>query len=65
MDKERIRTLRNEGKTYVEIGKLYGVTRQRIEQICKGINGGTKLKYPSPEERKEVILKGLREQLTK
>lgn len=31
----RIRALRSEGKTYEEIGKMYGLTRQRIERICK------------------------------
>jgi DNA-binding CsgD family transcriptional regulator len=28
-----IKKLRNEGKTYQEIAKAYGVSRQRIEQI--------------------------------
>ena len=31
----RIQALRSEGKTYEEIGKMYGLTRQRVERICK------------------------------
>jgi len=35
---EEIRKLRNEGKTYQEIGDAFGISRQRAEQIAKGHN---------------------------
>ena len=31
----RIRFARSQGKTLDEIGKAYGLTRSRIQQICK------------------------------
>ena len=34
---EKIKELRKQGLTYEEIGKRYGLSRQRIEQICKEI----------------------------
>jgi DNA-binding CsgD family transcriptional regulator len=30
--------LRAEGKTYQEIGEIYGISRQRVEQIINGHN---------------------------
>ena len=33
-----IRKLREQGKTYEEIGNIYGISRQRAEQIYKGHN---------------------------
>ena len=33
-----INRLRNEGKTYQEIGNIYGISRQRVEQIINGHN---------------------------
>ena len=35
---EEIKKLRGEGKTYEEIGAIFGVSRQRVEQIYKGHN---------------------------
>ena len=35
---KEMQKLRNEGKTYEEIGNMYGLSRQRIEQIVKGHN---------------------------
>ena len=34
---EKIKELRKQGLTYEEIGKRYGLSRQRVEQICKTI----------------------------
>ena len=34
----KIRKFREEGKTYEEIGAIFGVSRQRVEQIYKGHN---------------------------
>ena len=34
---EEIKELREQGLTYEDIGHKYGLSRQRIEQICKGI----------------------------
>ena len=34
---EGMRKLREEGKTLVEIGNIYGVTRERVRQVCEGI----------------------------
>lgn len=31
-----INKLRSEGKTYQEIGNIYGISRQRVEQIING-----------------------------
>ena len=33
---EEMCRLRDEGKTYNEIGKIYGISRQRVEQIIHG-----------------------------
>ena len=33
-----INKLRSEGKTYQEIGNIYGISRQRVEQIINGHN---------------------------
>lgn len=33
-----INKLRSEGKTYQEIGDIYGISRQRVEQIINGHN---------------------------
>ena len=33
-----INKLRGEGKTYQEIGDIYGISRQRVEQIINGHN---------------------------
>lgn len=33
-----INVLRAEGKTYQEIGEIYGISRQRVEQIINGHN---------------------------
>ena len=35
---EEMRKLRNEGKTYQEIGNTFGMSRQRVEQIIHGHN---------------------------
>lgn len=35
---EQIKQMRNEGKTYEEIGAKFNVSRQRIEQIFHGYN---------------------------
>lgn len=35
---KEMQKLRNEGKTYEEIGNMYNLSRQRIEQIVKGRN---------------------------
>ena len=35
VDYHKVQELRWEGKTYLEIGNLWGVTRQAIEQVCK------------------------------
>lgn len=35
MTNEEIKNLRKQGLTYEEIGKKYGLSRQRVEQICK------------------------------
>lgn len=32
---QEIKELRKQGLTYEEIGKRYGISRQRVEQICK------------------------------
>src|SRR3990167_1981983 len=32
--KQRMRALREQGMTLAEIGNLYGITRQRVEQLC-------------------------------
>ena len=34
MDKEKIKQLRKQGLSYGAIGKMFGVTKQRIYQIC-------------------------------
>ena len=33
-----IKKLREEGKTYQEIGNMYNISRQRVEQIIHGYN---------------------------
>jgi transposase-like protein len=33
-----IRELREEGHTLIQIGELYGITRERVRQLCKGID---------------------------
>ena len=33
MTKQQIIDLRNEGKTYAEIGEIFGVSRQRVHQV--------------------------------
>lgn len=35
---EEINKMRSEGKTYQEIGNIYGISRQRVEQIINGYN---------------------------
>jgi len=37
MDKEKIKQLRKQGLSYGAIGKMFGVSKQRIYQICGGI----------------------------
>lgn len=34
MTKEEIIKLRNQGKTFKEIGKIFGVSKQRVYQVC-------------------------------
>lgn len=36
--REEFKALRDEGKTYQEIGDMYGISRQRVEQIINGHN---------------------------
>lgn len=36
--REEFKALKDEGKTYQEIGNIYGISRQRVEQIINGHN---------------------------
>ena len=49
---EEIKELRKQGLTYEEIGKRYGLSRQRIEQICKEIYHKD---YYCKKELKEIV----------
>ena len=42
---EEMQKLRDEGKTYEEIGKIYGISRQRVEQIIHNHNWFVNLIY--------------------
>ena len=52
-NKELITKLREEKKTYSEIGILLGVTRQRIQQVCKKLN----IRKPPKESKKTYLEK--------
>lgn len=34
VDKEKVRAMRNDGLTYRKIGEMFGITSQRVAQIC-------------------------------
>src|SRR3990167_398815 len=44
--REDMKILRSEGKTYKEIGELFGVSRQRVRQITNNIRGKSHAKPP-------------------
>jgi len=49
---EEIKELREQGLTYENIGKKYGLSRQRVEQICKTICHN---KYYCKKELKAIM----------
>lgn len=56
--REVIRQLRNDGKTQVEIGKLFSISKQRVQQILTNNSSYERwCANLSPEERKERYLK--------
>lgn len=58
-NKELITKLRKERKTYSEIGELLGVTRQRIQQVCKKLNIQKAQREPKKtylEKKKEAFI---------
>lgn len=50
---EEIKELREQGLTYEEIGKKYGLSRQRVEQICKKLYHKD---YYCKKELKEIVM---------
>jgi hypothetical protein len=60
-NKELIENLRKERKTYDEIGELLGVTKQRIQQVCKKLGIKKTSKKPKKsylEKKRESFEKG-------
>jgi len=35
---DAIRNLRRQGKNTAEIGRIFGITRQRVHKICTGVD---------------------------
>ena len=59
---EDMLALRKKGQAYVEIGRLYGISKQRVHMICKKL-GFTTHAYVLSKQGRDGILKGIKKRV--